>query len=320
MRVPRFIATGLTLVALSLCSAAAIMVTASPASAAASTTVMKTGQKLLPGHAVRSAEVVDGCNSYYWELRLQSNGNLVERKILPCRGDQQVTWQTPTSKPAYLLLNGIGDLVLVNTSGNRVWQTDTGGLGVTHLAIGADGNMQMLTASGAAKWSSRWALCSKAAISNGRASTIVSTACRAQGTPYCLDAGSWSGPTNYCPSTRVTYKKPHIDCSGLTMYAVYQATYQKLDHYAYNQDQSNVSKFKATRVARSNLQPGDLVFFWGADSPHPGHVGIYLGNNDLIDAFDTGYPVAIHSFSWENTYGSHRPGYSSNYMGAVRYW
>jgi cell wall-associated NlpC family hydrolase len=57
-------------------------------------------------------------------------------------------------------------------------------------------------------------------------------------------------------------------------------------------------------VARSDLQPGDLVFFDGL-----GHVGIYVGGNSFIHAPHTGDVVKISSISgW----------YASTYVGARR--
>jgi cell wall-associated NlpC family hydrolase len=54
----------------------------------------------------------------------------------------------------------------------------------------------------------------------------------------------------------------------------------------------------------SSLQPGDIMVFNGA-----GHVGIYVGNNELIDAAHTGVPIELVAFSgW----------YQSTYDGAVR--
>lgn len=54
----------------------------------------------------------------------------------------------------------------------------------------------------------------------------------------------------------------------------------------------------------SSLQPGDIMVFNGA-----GHVGIYVGNNQLIDAAHTGVPIELVAFSgW----------YQSTYDGAVR--
>jgi cell wall-associated NlpC family hydrolase len=57
-------------------------------------------------------------------------------------------------------------------------------------------------------------------------------------------------------------------------------------------------------VSTSSMQPGDIMVFNGA-----GHVGIYVGNNKLIDAPHTGAQVEVVSFSgW----------YQSTFMGAVR--
>jgi peptidoglycan DL-endopeptidase CwlO len=43
------------------------------------------------------------------------------------------------------------------------------------------------------------------------------------------------------------------------------------------------------RVARADLQPGDLVFFYQPIS----HVGIYIGNNKIVHASQTGQPVKV---------------------------
>jgi peptidoglycan DL-endopeptidase CwlO len=57
-------------------------------------------------------------------------------------------------------------------------------------------------------------------------------------------------------------------------------------------------------VSRSDLQPGDLVFFDGL-----GHVGIYIGGNSFIHAPHTGDVVRISSISgW----------YADTYVGARR--
>ena len=56
-----------------------------------------------------------------------------------------------------------------------------------------------------------------------------------------------------------------------------------------------------TQIPASQAQPGDLVFFAGADGTPaaPGHVGIVLNPaaHTMIDAYATGYPVE------EDTYG-----------------
>ena len=45
-----------------------------------------------------------------------------------------------------------------------------------------------------------------------------------------------------------------------------------------------------TRISRSQLQPGDLVFWGGGGSEH---VAIYMGGNQLVHAFGSGGGVAV---------------------------
>jgi cell wall-associated NlpC family hydrolase len=88
-----------------------------------------------------------------------------------------------------------------------------------------------------------------------------------------------------------------FDCSGFTrfMYARFGIT---LDHSTYAQWDAG------RHVAKSDLQPGDLVFFG------MGHVGLYLGHGRFIHAPHTGTVVSIDSLDsgW----------YAPMYSGAVR--
>jgi cell wall-associated NlpC family hydrolase len=45
----------------------------------------------------------------------------------------------------------------------------------------------------------------------------------------------------------------------------------------------------------TQLSPGDLVFFAGSDGTltNPGHVGIYLGNHQMIQSPETGQVVDV---------------------------
>ena len=87
-----------------------------------------------------------------------------------------------------------------------------------------------------------------------------------------------------------------FDCSGLTMMAYKQIGYS-LSHYVPDQWS------ETERVAKSDLAPGDLVFF-----DDNSHVGIYIGGDQFIHAPHTGSYVKIDSLnnSW----------YSSHYDGA----
>ena len=88
-----------------------------------------------------------------------------------------------------------------------------------------------------------------------------------------------------------------FDCSGFVMY-VYAQVGVSLPHNAAAQ------YGHGTPVDRSQLQPGDLVFFNGL-----GHNGIYIGGGNFIHSPHTGDVVKISSLSgW----------YSSTWVGARR--
>jgi peptidoglycan DL-endopeptidase CwlO len=110
---------------------------------------------------------------------------------------------------------------------------------------------------------------------------VVGIAMQYLGTPYVYGGSSPSG----------------FDCSGFVMY-VYAQVGVSLPHNAAAQ------YGYGTPVDRSQLQPGDLVFFNGL-----GHNGIYIGGGSFIHSPHTGDVVKISSLSgW----------YSSTWVGARR--
>jgi cell wall-associated NlpC family hydrolase len=80
-----------------------------------------------------------------------------------------------------------------------------------------------------------------------------------------------------------------FDCSGLTRF-VYAQLGINLPHYAAYQ----FADF--AKLDPSDLQPGDLVFF-EPKFDGPGHVALYIGNDQMIEAPHTGALVRISSFS-----------------------
>jgi peptidoglycan DL-endopeptidase CwlO len=86
-----------------------------------------------------------------------------------------------------------------------------------------------------------------------------------------------------------------FDCSGLVMWA-YAHVGISLMHFT--GDQWN----EGEHISRSELEPGDLVFFY----PDIGHVGLYVGNGLMVDAPTFGQPVQVQPVFW------------SAYVGAVR--
>ena len=92
-----------------------------------------------------------------------------------------------------------------------------------------------------------------------------------------------------------------FDCSGLTRYVVKKSLGRSLPHYS--KAQYRVTK----RVAKKNLRPGDLVFFFRGGAHH---VGMYIGRGRMVNATNPRGGVKIDRVfhGW----------YGSRYSGAGR--
>jgi cell wall-associated NlpC family hydrolase len=88
-----------------------------------------------------------------------------------------------------------------------------------------------------------------------------------------------------------------FDCSGLTMWAWAQAGVH-IPH------QSGQQYATLPHVPLDQAQPGDLVFFYSPIS----HVGIYIGNGQMIDSPHTGAVVRVRALRWDMVVGVARPG------------
>jgi peptidoglycan DL-endopeptidase CwlO len=118
--------------------------------------------------------------------------------------------------------------------------------------------------------------------SSSHGNDVVSIAMQYLGTPYVWGGAAPGG----------------FDCSGLVVFAYGQLGIS-LPHY------TGALWNVGTPVSIDQLEPGDLVFFYGL-----GHVGIYIGGGQFIHAPHTGDVVKISSLndSW----------YASAYDGARR--
>ena len=119
----------------------------------------------------------------------------------------------------------------------------------------------------------------------GGAAAILTYAGQFVGTPYV-----WGGTT----------PRPGFDCSGFTQYV--------FSHFGIALNRTSQAQYlQGVAVARSELQPGDLVFFQtyarGAT-----HVGIYVGNNVMLDSSNGGVV-------YENMANSY---WAPRYLGARR--
>jgi cell wall-associated NlpC family hydrolase len=86
-----------------------------------------------------------------------------------------------------------------------------------------------------------------------------------------------------------------FDCSGLVVWAFAQVGIA-LPHYTGSLWNSGV------HVPRTDLEPGDLVFFYADIS----HVGIYIGNGLMVDAPDFGLTVRVEPVLWADFAGAIR--------------
>ena len=101
---------------------------------------------------------------------------------------------------------------------------------------------------------------------SSRAQSAISAATSKVGSTYVWGT---SGPSTF-------------DCSGLTSYAYRQV--------GISLPRSSRAQFSmGSSVAKSDLQPGDLVFYYSPIS----HVGIYIGNGKIVDAANTRSGVRI---------------------------
>jgi len=114
---------------------------------------------------------------------------------------------------------------------------------------------------------------------SGAAQKAVDTALAQVGDPYVWGA---AGPDAF-------------DCSGLMQYA-YSAAGVSLPHSSASQSRMG------TPVSRDQLQPGDLVFFYSPVS----HVGMYIGNGQMVHASTSGQPVKVASVDSMGSYNSAR--------------
>lgn len=121
-----------------------------------------------------------------------------------------------------------------------------------------------------------------APTSGPRAQEVLGLARSLVGTPYV-----WGGDS----------PQQGFDCSGLVQY-VYGAA--GIDLPRTSEEQARVG---SAVPGLAQAQPGDLVFFAGSDGTptSPGHVGIYLGAGQMIDAPYSGTDVQVQPVSAAGT-------------------
>jgi cell wall-associated NlpC family hydrolase len=146
------------------------------------------------------------------------------------------------------------------------------------------------------------------ASNSSRGQRVVQAALAWLGTPYAWGGGTPSGPSRGIRDYGTAdyygdYNKIGFDCSGLALYAWAQVGVY-LPHY------SAYQYFSGQHVSTSNLQPGDLVFYaYNTSDPSTiHHVAIYMGNNQIVQAPQSGSYVMISPMRWSGYIGATRPG------------
>jgi len=118
--------------------------------------------------------------------------------------------------------------------------------------------------------------------------SIVNYAMRYVGYPYVW---ATSGPSSF-------------DCSGFTNWVIRNVVGQNIGTGLWTQWAAGVA------VSRSNLQPGDLVFFQNTYKPGLSHSGVYIGNNQFVHAENANTGVRVSDLN--STY------YGSRWLGGRR--
>ncbi len=112
------------------------------------------------------------------------------------------------------------------------------------------------------------------AASSGLGQQVVDYAMQYLGVPYVYGG---NGPNSF-------------DCSGFTSY-VYR-------HFGYTINRTASTQLSnGASVAKSDLQPGDLVFFRYNTTKAASHVGIYIGGGQFIHASTNTYTVKIDTLA-----------------------
>ena len=193
----------------------------------------------------------------------------------------------------YLTLSGAGQAGTVKGTGvrlragagtgSKILATLNTGAAVT--VLGTEGSWYKVRYNGTLGYiHSDYVVIGGASVS---ADALIATARSYLGVPYVYGGSTPAG----------------FDCSGLVqyVYAQHGITLNRTAAQQYSLD--------GTSVSRSNLKPGDLVFFSSSEKA-VGHVGMYIGSDQMIHASSGSGKVIVSNIT--SNY------YVNNYVGAKR--
>ena len=121
------------------------------------------------------------------------------------------------------------------------------------------------------------------------------------GRPYVWGGGDPLGPSGSAVAPPGLVGQSGFDCSGLVLYAVFQASAGQIQLPHSSEDMATMGADVATgpgaAVLDSGLlQPGDDIAFQLAPGDYD-HIGIYVGNGDMVAAPQTGDTVDIENLN-----------------------
>jgi cell wall-associated NlpC family hydrolase len=129
--------------------------------------------------------------------------------------------------------------------------------------------------------------------------------------PEGRQRGTTAGAAQSVAYARKQIGKPYLwaadgpasfDCSGLVMMAWRQSGVS-LPHWS-------VAQYAAgKKISLANIRPGDMVFFASDLTEYRSiqHVGLYIGNGQMIEAPFTGSFVRVSSINRASLFGASRP-------------
>jgi cell wall-associated NlpC family hydrolase len=145
--------------------------------------------------------------------------------------------------------------------------------------------------------------------------TVLARAVAQVGVPYAWGGGSASGPTQGisggggAADRAGDSHKTGFDCSGLMVYA-FAAIGITVPH----QTQAIWAQFPPPITDRTQIRPGDMILLSTNGQPSGiDHVGLYLGNGQVVDAPQSGTNVRVEPHVWA-------PGsfWATHFIGALR--
>jgi cell wall-associated NlpC family hydrolase len=147
--------------------------------------------------------------------------------------------------------------------------------------------------------------CSAGPASESTADIVIAAALSQLGVPYAWGGGDAEGPTR---GTGVDRGVTGFDCSGLALYAYAQAGIT-LPH----QTRAIWKDHQPAINDPEDVRPGDLVLLSNNHRPSGiHHIGIYLGDGQIVHAPQSGDVVRIATDAWRSSY------WSREFLGAVR--